>query len=146
MKSCKPFPRYGLHAPARCRIRTGQNGDAPLFRTPALVATLAALCAVTPACASPVRSDDGSETKADTSRPPEETRPVTNPQPPLNERFGTFDEYLAFLRQRGALDMPWWREVEPGVYELVTSYRPVDGQAPQRATREELMRRFGFTR
>lgn len=71
---------------------------------------------------------------------------MTNPQPPLNERFGTFDEYLAFLRQRGALDMPWWREVEPGVYELVTSYRPVDGQAPQRATREELMRRFGFTR
>lgn len=72
---------------------------------------------------------------------------MTNPQQtPLNERFRTLDDYLAFLRQRGALDMPWWREVEPGVYELVTSYRPLEGQAPQRATREELMRRFGFTR
>ena len=62
------------------------------------------------------------------------------------QTFRTLGEYLAHLEGNGALDLPWWREVEPGVYELVTSFRPVDGQAPERATRAELMRRYGFTR
>ena len=57
--------------------------------------------------------------------------------------FRTLDEYLAHLEAQGAVDLPWWREIRPGVYERVTSTRPAQ---PEVATREELMRRFGFTR
>ena len=57
--------------------------------------------------------------------------------------FRTLDEYLAHLERQGAIDLPWWRQVEPGVYERVAR-RP--GRTPERATRAELMRRFGFSR
>jgi len=57
--------------------------------------------------------------------------------------FATLDDYLAHLRRRGAYDVPWYREVSPGVYELVSGR--TRGR-PQRHTREELMRRFGFAR
>ena len=57
--------------------------------------------------------------------------------------FRTLDDYLAHLQRQGAIDLPWWREVEPGVYERVTR---MPGRAPERATRAELMRRFGFSR
>src|SRR5690349_888930 len=33
--------------------------------------------------------------------------------------FRTLDEYLAHLEAQGALDLPWWREIRPGVYERV---------------------------
>ena len=59
--------------------------------------------------------------------------------------FATLDEYLAHLeRYAGPIDQPWYREVEPGVYELVTTMRPAP--PPRRFTREQLMREFGFTR
>lgn len=59
--------------------------------------------------------------------------------------FATLDEYLAHLRDRaGPVGQPWYREIRPGVYELVTSLRP-RGE-PEIYTREELMGRFGFTR
>jgi hypothetical protein len=57
--------------------------------------------------------------------------------------FGTLDEYLAHLEALGAVDLPWWREIRPGVYERVTTKRPAQ---PEVATRAELMRRFGFAR
>ncbi len=57
--------------------------------------------------------------------------------------FCSLDEYLAHLRQQGAIDLPWWREISPGVYERVAR-----GTHAQRetATRAELMERFGFQR
>lgn len=58
--------------------------------------------------------------------------------------FRALDEYLAHLERQGAIDLPYWRQVAPGVYERVTSQVPAG--APERATRAELMRRFGFTR
>ena len=58
--------------------------------------------------------------------------------------FATLDDYLAFLRERGAYDVPWYREVRPGIYELVTRRAP--GKAALTFTREELARRFGFAR
>jgi len=58
--------------------------------------------------------------------------------------FATLDDYLAHLRRRGAYDVPWYREVSPGVYELVSRRGP--RAAPVRFTREELLRRFGFIR
>ena len=57
--------------------------------------------------------------------------------------FNTLDEYLAHLEAQGAVDLPWWREVRPGVYERVTN---MPGRPSEVATREELMRRFGFAR
>jgi hypothetical protein len=44
----------------------------------------------------------------------------------------------------GPVDLPWYREIRPGVYELVTTIRPAP--TPQTFTREELMREYGFTR
>ena len=39
--------------------------------------------------------------------------------------FATLDDYLAHLRDRaGPIGQPWYREVRPGVYELVTSRAP----------------------
>ena len=58
--------------------------------------------------------------------------------------FAALDDYLAHLERRGATGVPWYREVRPGVYELVARRGP--GAPARRATREELMRRFGFTR
>jgi hypothetical protein len=57
--------------------------------------------------------------------------------------FQSLDEYLAHLERQGAIDLPWWRQIAPGIYERATSLR---GRPPERATRAELMRRFGFTR
>ena len=60
------------------------------------------------------------------------------------QKFRSLDEYLAHLERQGAMDLPWWRRVEPGIYELVGIRVP--GQPPERATRTELLRRYGFTR
>jgi hypothetical protein len=58
-------------------------------------------------------------------------------------RFKTLDEYLAHLEELGAVDLPWWREISPGVYEHVIR---MPNAKRETATREELMRRWGFTR
>ena len=58
-------------------------------------------------------------------------------------RFATLDSYLAHLKTQSAIDLPWWREISPGVYEHV---RHMPGAARETATREELMKRFGFAR
>lgn len=60
------------------------------------------------------------------------------------QTFESLDAYLAYLRQyNGPIDLPWWREVSPGLYELQVS---MPGAARERVTRAELMVRFGFTR
>jgi len=59
--------------------------------------------------------------------------------------FASLDEYLEHLRNHaGPIDLPWYREIRPGVYEYVTSMRPAP--AAKTYTRQELMREFGFTR
>jgi hypothetical protein len=58
--------------------------------------------------------------------------------------FRTLDEYLAHLERHAApIDQPWWREIRPGVYEHV---KRMPGASREVATREELMKRFGFTK
>ena len=56
--------------------------------------------------------------------------------------FATLDDYLAFLERRGASDVPWYREIRPGIYELVSRRGP--GAARQTFTREQLAKKFGF--
>jgi len=58
------------------------------------------------------------------------------------QAFDSLESYLAFLERRGAMDVPWYREIAPDQYELVSG-RGRRGAA-QRYTRAELMRRFGF--
>lgn len=58
-------------------------------------------------------------------------------------RFCTLDDYLAHLEQQGAIDLPWWRQIRPGVYEHV---KRMPGATRDLATRAELMKRFGFSR
>ena len=56
--------------------------------------------------------------------------------------FANLDEYLAYLeRANGPIDLPWWREVRPGVFQKMVR---MTGAMPETATREELNRRFGF--
>ena len=57
--------------------------------------------------------------------------------------FATLDDYLAHLQRRGAYDVPWYREVGPGLYERVGGRRG-PGQAAERYTRDELERKYGF--
>lgn len=57
--------------------------------------------------------------------------------------FHTLDDYLAHLKEQGAIDLPWWREISPGVYEHVKRMRGAEREV---ATREELMRRYNFAR
>ena len=62
----------------------------------------------------------------------------------MGRSFRTLDEYLVHLKCRAApIDLPWWKEIRPGVYDYVTS-KP--GAPRQSATRAELMKRFGFSK
>ncbi len=57
--------------------------------------------------------------------------------------FQSLDQYLAHLERRARpIDLPWWRQVGPGLYERV---KRMPGAEPERATRAELMERFGFS-
>ena len=55
--------------------------------------------------------------------------------------FATLDDYLAHLQQLSAIDLPYWRQIRPGVYEQVIR---MPGAAPETATREELMKKYCF--
>ena len=56
--------------------------------------------------------------------------------------FDSLEEYLEFRKGRGAYDVPWYREIKPGTYELVSRRGP--GAEPKIYSREELSRKFGF--
>ena len=59
--------------------------------------------------------------------------------------FETLDAYLAYLEEsNGPIDLPWWREISPGVYRKQTSM--AGGPEPETATRAELEERFGFAK
>ncbi|HST35178.1 MAG TPA: hypothetical protein VLK25_00915 [Allosphingosinicella sp.] len=63
----------------------------------------------------------------------------------FGKSFASLDEYLEHLRRyAGPIDQPWYREIRPGVYELVTTMRPAP--PPRTFTREQLMREYGFSR
>lgn len=60
--------------------------------------------------------------------------------------FRTLDEYLAYLdRMNGPIDLPYWRRIGPDLYEYAVRMPGSDAE-PERATRAELMERFGFAR
>ena len=61
----------------------------------------------------------------------------------MGRRFRTLDDYLAHLECHAApIDLPWWRQIRPEVYEHV---KRLPGARREIATRAELMKRFGFS-
>lgn len=77
---------------------------------------------------------------------------MSSQQVPINRKFRSLDEYLAHLElTEGPVDRPWYKQVRPGVYELQTGNLRVLGNLGEEAptkhmfTREELMKKFGFT-
>jgi hypothetical protein len=105
-------------------------------------------------CASVIAACSGvANTAAVAQDTPIMSRELSQDQPPgaacvanlpfsRGKSFCCLDEYLAHLEQQGAIDLPWWREIGPGLYERVTR---MPEAARETATREELMRRFGFS-
>lgn len=107
------------------------------------LAGLAAGCAERPAGAA-----DGAQAKREVPRMEQGANGgdgVRGLPSSFGRSFATLDDYLEHLRKyAGTVDQPWYREVRPGVYELVTTLRPAP--PPETYTREQLMRKFGFTR
>ena len=70
--------------------------------------------------------------------------PVRGLPSSFGRSFATLDEYLAHLeRYAGPVGQAWYRRVGPDIYERVTTVVPQP--QPRRFTRDELMRRYGFT-
>jgi hypothetical protein len=106
------------------------------------ITLIATAALATPACAAPPPGDSSPPASAYgplTDRP--ET-PVPSKPTPVNQRFQTLDEYLAFLEKGAAIDKAYYRRVGPDRYVLVTTIQPPP--PPQYFTREELARKFGF--
>ena len=57
--------------------------------------------------------------------------------------FASLDEYLAHLEKNGEIDLPYWREIGPGLYEWVVRMPEAERKT---ATREELLALYGFGR
>lgn len=70
---------------------------------------------------------------------------------PINQRFASLDEYLAFLEKTSApVDGPWYKQVRPGIYQLQTgNLRVLDADKAEEKrlfTRRELEKKFGFSK
>ena len=92
-----------------------------------------------------LRSADGDKQRRGTTKmtQPDMDAGIADLPYSRGKRFRTLDAYLAHLEQQGAIDLPWWREIRPGVYEYVIRMPEARREV---ATRAELMRRFGFDR
>ena len=99
------------------------------------------------ACAPPQPAEPADSVRAPLNSPASPAGADENlPDLPFSRgrSFASLDEYLAYLEQaNGPIDLPWWREIRPGVFQQVIR---MTGAAPQTATRDELNRRFGFER
>jgi hypothetical protein len=107
------------------------------------LAGLAAGCAERPAGAA--EGAPGDRETARMEQGSNGTDGVRNLPSSFGRSFATLDDYLEHLRlHAGPVDQPWYREIRPGVFELVTTMRPAP--APRTFTREQLMREYGFSR
>ena len=134
--------------------------------------TLVALMAFA-ACAAPVETDEGApQTSASLetapSQPTLEAMPESPPEPPKPEKqadepayritpegvaglpasdgktFATLDDYLAHLEVKGHTDRPFWERMKDGRYRWNTG-RGMQFREPKYATREELLKQYGFS-
>lgn len=69
---------------------------------------------------------------------------VANLPHSFGRKFRMLDEYLTHLECNARpIDLPWWKEIEAGVYQRMTT---ATNARPETATRAELLKRFGFSR
>jgi hypothetical protein len=113
----------------------------------ALLALVLPATAPAPACGAALKSSE----PAIAAGAPARARggdPVTDTRTAISQRFPNLDAYLAHLEKGARMDGAWYRQVRPGVYELQTgNLRLPDGGKRQRIfTREELEKKFGFSR
>lgn len=102
---------------------------------------------MSPACGAPLNVANAGENEARTAAKGQGVA-VTNQNAPINQRFATLDEYLAYLKERnGPIDKPYYQEIRPGVYQRTTgNLLQLGGNPePELFTREELERKFGFS-
>ena len=59
--------------------------------------------------------------------------------------FANLDAYLAFRKEQGAMDKPYYERLPDGRYELMTG-RAQQGRQGRIFTREQLMMKYGFDR
>ena len=76
---------------------------------------------------------------------------VSETEIPINQRFGSLDEYLAHLElTQGPVDGPWFKKVGADMYELQTGNLKLDradGVEEKRLfTRQDLEKKFGFSK
>lgn len=110
---------------------------------PAMPRLVSAALLATTTAASPALAQDASPPRNPGVSRLQTDKGVANLPFARGKSFTTLDGYLAHLETLGAIDLPWWREIEPGVYEHVIAMR---GAKREVATREQLMQRFGFAR
>jgi hypothetical protein len=134
------------------------NGDNPLYQWLSIVALVPLMVLSISGCEASQKdvggANAGQQFAADhaADKPATATnsgKNVANQPIPINQRFRSLDEYLAHLeRTHGPIDKPWYKEVRPGVYELQTGNLRTLGSddEKQRVTREEIKRKFGFSK
>jgi hypothetical protein len=103
------------------------------------------------ACSAPVREPTSSNAVSPKSSE-RMGNTVSDTNLPVNQRFHTLDQYLAYLEQTQApVDGPWYKEVRPGMYQLQTGgnlHLDVPGGVEEKRqfTRQELEKKFGFSK
>ena len=126
-------------------------GERSLFQ-PLAFAALVGLVTAVGACGTPrteqvsnATLNQGTVMKSDNSGQPADA--------PVNQRFKSLDDYLAWLRQtQEPVDGSWYEEIRPGVFQLRTGNLRILGpggdETPpgQTFTRAELEKKFGFSR
>ena len=132
---------------AGCR----RSGESSVFQPLAIAAVIGAVAAVG-ACGAPRTEqvsdnslNQGTAMNSDSAGPPADA--------PINQRFRSLDDYLAWLRQtQEPVDGSWYEEIRPGIYQLRTGNLRVLGpsgdETPpgQTFTRAELEKKLGFSR
>lgn len=107
---------------------------------PFIVATTLAA----PGCAAPLKTVGEPRISAQEAAAGPTEASVSSKTTPLNQRFETLDDYLAYREKRGAIDGSWYREIRPGVYRLETGNYHGPETEQRIFTREELLRKYGF--
>ena len=119
---------------------------------PLAIAALVGAVAAVGACGAPRNEkvgdnslNQGTAMKSDSSGQPADA--------PINQRFKSLDDYVAWLRQtQEPVDGSWYEEIRPGIYQLRTGNLRVLGpsgdETPpgQTFTRAELEKKLAFSR
>ncbi len=115
------------------------------------LAPMAVMLMVTAACGTPSAPAD--PVSANSTIAADGGGGIVSDQVPINQRFRSLDEYLAFLeRTQAPVDGPWYRQIRPDLFELVSGNMRVVGSLGEKQpeqqkhlfTREELEKKYGF--